>query len=111
MKRRKDIVPLLFFGFCRRLADRAKIQPYGTKHQHLENGKATVIPQRHCLIRQPISIRPARAYAKGRIISKFQQDGTKAIVLTREDLVRVIGCYNLIKLLKEKAEDIRFGRL
>jgi len=49
--------------------------------------------------------------AKGRIVSKFQEDGTITIVLTKEDLERVIGCYNLIRLLKEKAEDIRFGRL
>jgi len=52
-----------------------------------------------------------RRDAVGRIVSKFQQYGTITMVLTKQDIERVIACENLIKILKEKAENVRFGRL
>jgi len=48
--------------------------------------------------------------AIGRIRSKYQQNGIITIVLSKDDLKKVINCENLIQIMKEKAEDVKFPR-
>lgn len=49
--------------------------------------------------------------AVGRIRSKYQQSGKVVMVLTKGDIERIVNCENLIQIMKEKVEDVKFGRL
>jgi tetratricopeptide (TPR) repeat protein len=49
--------------------------------------------------------------AKGRIWGKFQQNGIILMILSKGDIERIIRCENLIQIMKEKFEDVKFGRL
>jgi len=48
--------------------------------------------------------------AVGRIRSKYQQSGKVVIVLTKDDVERIITCENLIQIMKKKVEEVKFGK-
>ena len=49
--------------------------------------------------------------AVGRIKSKFKQTGTVVIVLTINDIKRIINYENILRILKEQYESIKFVRI